>query len=60
MERNGSGREEGLSPQEVEIVKRVNELLDPHSISQSDLDSDQFDGSTSVEEHLKGPPGQAS
>jgi len=60
MERNGSGREEGTSPEGADIIKRVIELLDPDSISQSDLDSDRFDGSTSVEEHLKSPQGQAS
>lgn len=60
MERDDSGREKGLNPEGAEIIRRINDLLHPDSISQSDLDSDRFDGTTSVEEHLKSPPGQAS
>ena len=38
-----------------DIPERINDALDPHSISPADIESDDYDGSQSVEEYLRNP-----
>jgi hypothetical protein len=43
---------------EEDIPERVNEGLDPRSISPADIESDDYDGTQSVEEYLGNPKGR--
>ncbi len=71
MERNGLGPEDDSNPEIVEIAEKVNEHLDPDSMPQDRLDSDDYDEEAeSVEDYLQSPkrrsgsrftsPGQSS
>jgi len=66
MERNGPDHEDDGT----DIPERVGKILDHRSIDQSAIDADDFDGTSSVSEHLQkqtrekpqrdDPPGQSS
>jgi len=66
MERNGPDHEDDGA----DIPERVGKILDHRSIKQSDIDADDYDGTSSISEHLQrqkrekrqrdDPPGQSS
>jgi hypothetical protein len=43
-----------------DIPERINDALDPRSISPADIESDDYDGTQSVEEYLRNPKRRTS
>ena len=54
MERKHTSNEDDSSPEEIAI--RINELLKPDSITQADLDTDDYDENVSITEHRRRKP----